>query len=495
MAKASIKNDLNKKTITEPVKWKKTLMVVFISIIIFGLLLGSAFLGYEKVYAQKIYPGVKIAGYDVGGQTPAAIKTLINTYLSNLQKQHLNIIDADQTLTPTLEDIGVSFDSTKIINDAYAYGRNSSGWQRLAQEAQAIFLTKNIALNPIINEEKFNSYISKNSELDKPASDASFKVENNQVVMILSETGSKINLEKFKTDLDKNIKENTINKPITLSITALNPNISNDDVSSLKPLLETIVLNPIIVTYNNKKYTADSQTIAGWLTIHKDTFSGTKIEFSDEKINEFIASVAGKIDQKPIDKKINAVTNAVIEEGRDGVVVDRTKMLSSIKSILNSSDNADRNIAIEVTDKERSEKRIMPEDIASSGGTPGLYPGRYIEVSLSDQKLYCFDNVSAACAYTVSTGKWSTPTPVGTRTIESKDIRAYSAPYNLYMPYWNSIGGGYGIHELPEWANGTKEGESHLGTPVSHGCIRLGVGAAEFVYNWAPVGTPVYIHK
>lgn len=54
--------------------------------------------------------------------------------------------------------------------------------------------------------------------------------------------------------------------------------------------------------------------------------------------------------------------------------------------------------------------------------------------------------------------------------------------------------GYFGIHELPVWPDGIKEGENHLGTPVSHGCVRLGVGPAEFLYNWTPIGTPVKIY-
>ena len=52
-----------------------------------------------------------------------------------------------------------------------------------------------------------------------------------------------------------------------------------------------------------------------------------------------------------------------------------------------------------------------------------------------------------------------------------------------------------GIHELPEWPNGYKEGEAHLGTKASHGCVRLGVGPAEYLYNIAPLGTKVIIHE
>ncbi|MDO8599377.1 MAG: L,D-transpeptidase, partial [bacterium] len=69
----------------------------------------------------------------------------------------------------------------------------------------------------------------------------------------------------------------------------------------------------------------------------------------------------------------------------------------------------------------------------------------------------------------------------------------------LWMPRWmNFTGRGappglYGIHELPEWRSGKKEGENHLGVPVSGGCIRLGVGPAQSIYAWADVGTTVVV--
>ena len=94
----------------------------------------------------------------------------------------------------------------------------------------------------------------------------------------------------------------------------------------------------------------------------------------------------------------------------------------------------------------------------------------------------------------VSTGKRSTPTPTGTFSVKRKIPRAWSRMAGLWMPYWMDFTGrGYGMHELPEWPGGKKEGQNHLGIPVSHGCIRLGVGDAKLLYEWAPVGTPVVI--
>ncbi|PIU24587.1 hypothetical protein COT12_00230, partial [Candidatus Berkelbacteria bacterium CG08_land_8_20_14_0_20_39_8] len=122
-------------------------------------------------------------------------------------------------------------------------------------------------------------------------------------------------------------------------------------------------------------------------------------------------------------------------------------------------------------------------------------PGKYIDIDLTKQLLTLFNGTNQEGQFIVSSGKASTPTPTGTRTIDGHNPKAWSAPYGLYMPWWISMGGGYGIHELPEWPSGYKEGANHLGIPVSHGCVRLGIGPAEFVYNWTPDGTQVYIHK
>ncbi len=128
-------------------------------------------------------------------------------------------------------------------------------------------------------------------------------------------------------------------------------------------------------------------------------------------------------------------------------------------------------------------------------GTAGLFEGKYVEVDLSSQVLYQYEGTELIGHYAVSTGKWSSPTPIGTYSINFKHPRAYSASYGLYMPYWMAfIGTSYGLHALPEWPSGYKEGESHLGTPVSHGCVRLGTGQAATLYEWMEIGTPVVIH-
>lgn len=481
----------------QPKAWKKAIVVVFLSLGIFALLVATAFWGYEKVYAEKILPGVKIGNYSVGGRTPTEIKNSVDALIKSLESQRLNLVVNGKTISPTLEEIGVGFDSNEIINDAYTVGRQKSLIGRFWEDLKTAVFSKEIVLTPTIDEAKFNNYLSQNTDAVKDAKNATYRIENNQVITVLSETGSKINIDQFCNDLASNIENNNIVNPITVKTISINPEINEDQIFVVKPKVDALISTPVTLTYNNKSYIASAETIASWIVIKSLGNGNLDVQLSDDKVKSFIEDVASKIDKKPVDKKINAQTNEVIEEGSDGLQVNQTKLLSQIKSSLNNSNTSSstRTIAIEVTETPRSENRIQTNQADQGGGTPGLYPGKYIEVNLSQQKLYAYEGTNLFGAYTVSTGKWDTPTPIGTRYIESKSAKAYSAPYDLYMPYWNSIGGGYGIHELPEWANGYKEGEDHLGTPVSHGCIRLGVGAAEAVYNWAPVGTPVVIHE
>ena len=123
--------------------------------------------------------------------------------------------------------------------------------------------------------------------------------------------------------------------------------------------------------------------------------------------------------------------------------------------------------------------------------------GKYIDINTKSQVMTIFENGELLDAYMISSGKRGMETPSGTYHIANKTPRAWSKEYGLFMPYWQALvpSGKFGIHELPEWPGGYKEGQNHLGTPVSHGCVRLGVGPAERVYKWTDIGTTVVVHS
>ena len=101
---------------------------------------------------------------------------------------------------------------------------------------------------------------------------------------------------------------------------------------------------------------------------------------------------------------------------------------------------------------------------------------RVIVVSLEDRKLALVEDGQVKKVYSVAVGKPSTPSPVGTFTIERRIMNpTYSHNGRMVLPGpGNPVGTrwmglsirGYGIH-------GTNEPNS-IGKAASHGCIRMG---------------------
>lgn len=127
--------------------------------------------------------------------------------------------------------------------------------------------------------------------------------------------------------------------------------------------------------------------------------------------------------------------------------------------------------------------------------TPHILEGKYIDVMISKQVMTIFENGVQVNQFLVSSGKVGMPTPLGEYKVLRKETNHWSVKYKLWMPYSMNFTGPYYIHELPYWPNGYREGEAHLGIRVSHGCVRLGIGPAKYVFDWAEIGTPIYIHN
>jgi len=128
-----------------------------------------------------------------------------------------------------------------------------------------------------------------------------------------------------------------------------------------------------------------------------------------------------------------------------------------------------------------------------------ITPPRRIEIDLSDQTLTVLENHQPVQTYVVCTGQASTPTKVGRFEILDKIPQAYASKWDIYMPLWLGIywagGSENGIHGLPTMRNGTILWRERLGRPCSYGCIVLATEDAEWLYNWAELGTVVFIRR
>jgi lipoprotein-anchoring transpeptidase ErfK/SrfK len=114
---------------------------------------------------------------------------------------------------------------------------------------------------------------------------------------------------------------------------------------------------------------------------------------------------------------------------------------------------------------------------------------RWIDVDLTNQRVYAYEGNTIVNSFIVSTGTWLTPTVTGQYHIYIKlRYTDMSGPgyYLPNVPYTMYFYKGYALHGT-YW-------HSNFGTPMSHGCVNLSIPDSAWLYNFASVGTLVNVH-
>ena len=114
---------------------------------------------------------------------------------------------------------------------------------------------------------------------------------------------------------------------------------------------------------------------------------------------------------------------------------------------------------------------------------------RWIDVNLSEQRVYAYEGDTIVNSFLVSTGLPETPTVTGSYQIWVKvRIQDMSGPgyYLKDVPYVMYFYKDYGLHGT-YWHN-------NFGRPMSRGCVNLTIDDAKWLYNWASIGTVVNVH-
>lgn len=120
---------------------------------------------------------------------------------------------------------------------------------------------------------------------------------------------------------------------------------------------------------------------------------------------------------------------------------------------------------------------------------------RRVDVNLSTQQLTAYEGDLPVYTAPIATGKDGFNTPTGSFAIYAQyPIQTMVGDtggetwYVPDIPWVQYIVGGVAFHGTywhDQWGTGAR---------MSHGCVNLNIDDAEWLYNWAGVGTPVEIH-
>ena len=183
-----------------------------------------------------------------------------------------------------------------------------------------------------------------------------------------------------------------------------------------------------------------------------------------------------------------------LEGGIDGIFGSGTE--SAIKYFQKRNKLEETGVADEAT-----QRALFSESAVKSDRPKCMY---MLKISVDDQRVYAYKWGHGSYSQLVrtmkcSTGTTSDPTPLGTFQAGGPCGRwYYFKKFDCWAQYAYRINGPYLFHSVlyseKDTATLRQSSVNNLGRRASHGCVRLSVEDAKWIYNNCPAGTTVKVY-
>jgi lipoprotein-anchoring transpeptidase ErfK/SrfK len=168
--------------------------------------------------------------------------------------------------------------------------------------------------------------------------------------------------------------------------------------------------------------------------------------------------------------------------------VNNSEGSSTASITLNWVEGENTNISSEETSAESNQQETSIDYSNSSNFK--------IDVNLTTQLVSIYYNDNLVKSMKCSGGTAENPTVIGTFATTQKIYYSWVPRFNMGAYYWVRFYGAYLFHSVPFDKNGNMIAEeaAKIGTPASHGCIRMSLDDAKWFYEMLPLGIKVTIH-
>lgn len=286
-----------------------------------------------------------------------------------------------------------------------------------------------------------------------------------------------------KSTYDKN---QSVKETLVTNLSTTNTIISNDEYDT-----DILVRNNIILTNPSSVNQPDTT-----ITIkeespkppYKSGDKGIRIEEIQQLLNKYGYKLTtdGIFGASTQDAIINFQHRLGLEV--DGIVGDQT--LSKLNVAPTTSTMYDPNEVIAV------QSNTTLTSMETTLNSKGLFSNTnyYIVIDIQNQRVNVFNGYkehwklirSMPCA----TGRPETPTVKGFFSVQDKGDM-FRAGSNTICKYYTRFYGNYLFHTILLDNDGNVQ-DPTLGVPASHGCIRLSIEDAKYIYYNIPFGTTVW---
>jgi LysM repeat protein len=471
-------------------------------------MLGGTYTIY--MLSGHIFPGVTAGPVAAGDLPPAELAQALDMHWN--RQRTLTLTDGKQTWQVTPVEVGLWVNPQATAARAFAVGRGSNAF------GQLIWLIRfgKINVEPVIvySPEAARAGLERlSAQINQPAQNATLRQENGQWVAVPGQNGSNMMIDETLRRIAANPSGVLTSGRLPLATQPVAPQISDltpvlDRMrSALEKPLKMQAYDPISNEWQN--IDISQNTLAAWVTVSQqgnDLSFGLDGQRLTAYLDEWKSSLGPTRTLEPFTPPAD-----LAERWQNGQPVTAIIRHNPTTYTVQSGDTLTAiayKVGMPYWKIQQANPGMNPNQL--SAGQSLTIPSqndmlplpivlnKRIVISISQQRLWTFENGTQTGEHVISTGIDRSPTIPGIYQVQTHDPNAYASVWDLYMPNFMGIYEGWpgfmnGIHGLPTLSSGRLLWAGYLGRPVSYGCIILGLQEAQDLYNWAQNGVVVEI--
>lgn len=298
-------------------------------------------LGYQLVYAGRIFPGISVAGVDLSGLTPSEAAVKLNQSLSYPVSGSILFRDGEKAWVASPAELGMVFDPSSSAMSAYRLGRSGGLFESLSGQVRA--RANGMYVQPVIifDQRVAYQYLRQiGLQIDQPVLEAGLSLEGTNVVATPGQIGRELKIDATLVYLGAQLQTFSDGE-VPLVIQEVQPQII--DVSAQAEVARQILSQPLTLTVPNAgaadpgPFVYDVQVLANMLGVQR-TQDGVQVILNTNGLTEMLQPVKSRTDRPAKNAKFifNDETRQLdlMEESQTGLVVDVEASVKAINEAL-----------------------------------------------------------------------------------------------------------------------------------------------------------------
>lgn len=248
-------------------------------------------LAYHLLFWGRIYPGVLVAGVELGGKT----KEQAQKELADIKPFSL-VLTAGQkkefVFSPDV--LGVEYDAGNSVNQAYLLGRKNGLVTNTKEKWTALSKKTNLPLTVRMDNEALEQQIASISgQVSKEPVEPSIEIQNKKTVVNPGKEGYVVDEEKLTDEVLRALSFAS-SSPIQIPFRKISPQLSQEEAEMLRERAEKLIGKKLQVKFEDEVFSYPDRELVGLLT---------PAGFYQEKINSLVSSIAQGVEREPQDAR------------------------------------------------------------------------------------------------------------------------------------------------------------------------------------------------